>query len=78
MKRWLIARVSSERDKDKVSQRKEGKVSVRRKGGTRVGSFTHANVQHPQAEEAVKLKNSRKDSIGRGTAHRAKGAQKGT
>ena len=33
--------------------RKEGKVSIRRRGrpGTCVGSFAHANIQHPQAEE---------------------------
>jgi hypothetical protein len=36
--------------------RKEGKVSIRRRGRTCVGSFAHANIQHPQAEEAERQK----------------------
>ena len=48
--------MSSGRDRDKASHRKEGKVSVRRKGGTHVRSFARAIIQHPQVEDAVKLR----------------------
>ena len=72
VKRCLGARVSSGRDRDKGSQGKGRKVSVRRNGGTCVGLFARANIQHPQAEEAVK-------QMERGTAApTVKGAQKGT
>jgi hypothetical protein len=50
--------MSSGRDRDKGAKGKKGRsvFSELERGRTCVGSFARANAQHPQVEEAVKLK----------------------